>query len=88
MIIYADEESCLAAGVDPKKIELLAKKVSRLAREVEAMGLFIFGGSGSGTLRTVRTYDYGQIVVANLDGNIWSGGDGGVRIFNGVQYGE
>lgn len=88
MSIYADEDSCLAAGVDPKKVDALAKKLSRLASEVEAMGLYIFGGSGSGSLRTVKTYEHGQIVVANLDVNIWDGGDGGVRIFNGVQYGE
>lgn len=88
-MIYADEESCKAAGIDPKKVESLARRLDKLGKQAEKMGLFIFGGSGAGTLRTNEEYEHGQIVVGFIGGGgTWDGGDGGVREIDGVQYGE
>lgn len=89
IMIYADEKSCRAAGVDPKKVESLARRLNKLGKEAEKMGLFIFGGSGTGTLRTEKEYDHGQIVVGVISyGGTWDGGDGGIRENDGIQYGE
>lgn len=88
-MIYADEESCKAAGVDPMKVESLAKRLEKLGREASKMGLFIFGGSGSGTLRTRESYGNRNIVVASFgEGSEWDGGDGSTIMIDGVIYGE
>lgn len=88
-MIYADEESCKAAGVDPMKVESIARRLDKLGREAEKMGLFIFGGSGSGTLRTQESYNNRNIVVASFgSGGEWDGGDGATTTIDGVMYGE
>ena len=88
-MIYADEESCLAAGVDPMKVESIARRLDKLGREADKMGLFIFGGSGSGTLRTQESYNNRNIVVASFGmGGEWDGGDGATTTIDGVMYGE
>lgn len=43
---------CEAAGLDPKEVRRIAAGLSRYAREAAALGLEIFGGSGTGDLRT------------------------------------
>lgn len=94
---YTDEESCKAAGVDPIKVEALAKRLARVAMDAERMGLLIFGGTEGGSLRTIYdikgkgyTHDYigRQIVVAVVSKGNWSGGDGGMIEIDGVMYGE
>lgn len=87
-MIYADEESCRAAGVDPKKVESIARRLTKLGKEADGIGLFIFGGNGCGTLRTWKETEEGQIVVAHLGSVSWDGGDGAIREVDGVQYGE
>ena len=53
------------------------------------MGLFIFGGSGSGSLRTRESYDNRNIVVASFGGGSeWDGGDGATTTIDGIMYGE
>jgi hypothetical protein len=72
--MYMNEAECEAAGLDPKEVERIARGLSRYARQAEAMGLVICGGSGSSTLR----YDdggSGRLLVAKIDGNV-DGGDG------------
>lgn len=69
-----NEDECAAAGVDPKKVASIARRIERAAVEARALGIQIFGGSGSGSLR----FDDGQqrmLVLANVDGS-WSGGCG------------
>ena len=88
-MIYAYEESCKAAGVDPIKVESLARRLHKLGIEAHKMGLFIFGGSGSGTLRTEESYNNRNIVVASFGkGMEWDGGDGATTTIDGVMYGE
>lgn len=67
-------DECEAAGLDPAKVLRIAKGLSRYAKEAEALGLQIFGGTGEGSLR-FNDSGHGDLVVADLDGN-FSGGDG------------
>ena len=75
--VYTDE--CEFAGLDPKKVASIARRISRAAQEARALGITVFGGSGSGTLRWHAEYsdrnDQGPIVLAELDG-CFDGGDG------------
>lgn len=82
-----NEDECRAAGLDPVKVRSLAARLQRAARDAERMGLQVFGGAHSGSLR----YDDGggkQLVVAEMDG-AWSGGDGAThRDSDGLLRGE
>jgi hypothetical protein len=66
------------AGLDEKKVSSIASRLSKVAREAGAMGITIFGGSGSGSLRFYNPADgiTGRpLVIADLDGH-FDGGDG------------
>lgn len=52
MTLYENE--CLAAGKDPEAVRKLARTLDRAAKQAEALGVKIFGGSGNGT---IRSYD-------------------------------
>ncbi len=70
-----NERECEAAGLDLKKVRSIASRIERAALEAQAMGIQVFGGSSTGTLR----FDDGKgppLIIAVMDGN-WSGGDGG-----------
>jgi hypothetical protein len=71
---YVKEDECAAANLDPKKVASVARRISRAAMDAKAMGLVVFGGSGSGSLRFNDGGD-GQLIVAELDGP-FDGGDG------------
>jgi len=85
--MYVSHEECKAAGLDAKDVERIAKGLSRYARQADALGLAIFGGNGTGTLR----YDDGgpgRLIVADIDGHV-DGGDGGTsRSSDGLSRGE
>lgn len=72
-----DEEKCAEYGLDPKAVASIANRISRAAKEAKRLGLTIFGGAGSGSLRYGGT-DLGghHTEVATLDGS-FDGGDGG-----------
>ena len=78
--MYANEMECIAADLDVERVEPIAKRISKAAREAEKIGVKIFGGSGSGTLRFFdqKGIESRPLVVAHLDGNI-DGGDGSTR---------
>lgn len=70
-----NEDRCVVMGLDPKKVASIARRISKVALEAQTMGLTIFGGSGTGTLR--HWGEHGQEAeVADLDG-MFDGGDGG-----------
>ena len=75
--MHINEDECLAAGLDPKEVARIAKGLSRYAKQAEALGIEIFGGTGTGSLR-VDDNNPGRLVVAELDG-MFDGGDGGHR---------
>lgn len=83
MINWSDEQ-IIEAGLDPKKVESITRRLNKLGREMDSMGLSIYGASGSGHLihvsRPTHTEprqqpDY-ESSIANLDGcMVWDGGD-------------
>jgi len=81
-------DECEAAGLDHKEIQRIADGLSRYARQAEKLGLTIFGGSGSGSLRFRDDPDKGALIVAWLDG-MFDGGDGAEVDHNdGLSRGE
>lgn len=68
------QEECEAEGVDPKRIAQIARGISRYARELESMGLGVFGGGTGGSIRG-KADSRGRLVLATLDGE-FDGGDG------------
>ena len=84
---FIHEEECLAAGLDPKEVKRIAAGLSRYAKQAEKLGLCIFGGSGSGTLR-FDDHGPGSLVVADINGT-FDGGDGGSNTYeDGLLRGE
>lgn len=84
MAVHSEE--CRAAGIDEKAVASIARRLQKAAIDAQRLGLVVFGGSGSGSLRAVNT-EYsessssghcgtGKLVVADMDGS-WDGGDGG-----------
>lgn len=69
---------CERYGLDVKKVRSIATRLSKAALEAEKMGMEVFGGSGSGSLRYrgAELQGPGHSDVAHLDG-IYDGGDGG-----------
>lgn len=82
-----NEAECLAAGVDPAKVKAIASRLSRCGKELKAMGLEIFGGSGNGQIRA-ESSDAGSLVLAHVDG-VYNGGDGATDwSHDGLERGE
>lgn len=74
------EEGCLHIGMTESEISELKKIASgfsRLGRRVEKLGVHIFGGSGTGSLRKNDGTDK-AVIIAWIDG-IYDGGDGACR---------
>jgi hypothetical protein len=74
---YTNVDECEAAGLDPKEVERIANGLSRYAKKASALGIDVFGGSGSGSLR-FDDGGPGRLIVADIEGQI-DGGDGSVR---------
>lgn len=83
MIVHDPE--CESAGLDPASVARLAKLLDRAGKEAQRLGLSVFGGSGSGSLRHSTT----GLIVADITHGHWDGGDGAERIGeDGLRYGE
>lgn len=75
--MWINEKECKKAGLDIKKVESIARRISKAAKEAEEMGIEIFGGgSGIGELRYKDNMKIGSLKLASLDG-CFDGGDGG-----------
>lgn len=72
MRIY--EREIGAAGLDVEEVKRIARGLDRYARQAQAMGMIVFGGSGSGSLRA-RDDQEQCLVLADIDGT-FDGGDG------------
>jgi hypothetical protein len=83
---FAQESECEAAGVDAKKVESIARRLASLGKEAKALGLMIFGGSGTGTL---RPYGERPLIVARIGTDSWDGGCGATDYDSeGLERGE
>ncbi len=86
--MQVNARECEAAGLDPKEVRRIAAGLSRYAREAAALGLEIFGGSGTGDLRTEADARRAGLILARLDGS-FNGGDGASEYDeNGLLRGE
>lgn len=85
---YANEEECEAAGIDPNKVESLARRFAALSKEASALGVYMFGGSGSGTLRPIQ-HNERPLILAHVTTSGFDGGCGATRNDeNGLLRGE
>lgn len=75
--MYVNEAECIAAGLDPKEVEKVAKGLARQLKAARALGVYVFGGSGSGSLRyNDGDAGKGHLVVADCLPGTVDGGDG------------
>ena len=72
--MWVDTDKCIEFGFDPKRVESIARRISKAATEAREMGIVVFGGAGTGVLRKMGGGC--QNNVADLDGR-FDGGDGG-----------
>ena len=78
-VVY--DETCEFVDVDPKAVRSIARRLDSCARDMAKLGLFHFGGSGSGSIRA-HSPSHSQLgdrpyILADLGDNIrWDGGDG------------
>ena len=78
-----------AAGLDEKVVRSIARRLSNIAKEASSHNIQIFAGAGSATLRFNDRHDAGNLIIAEIDGGEWSGGDGGHDDrFDGLMRGE
>jgi hypothetical protein len=72
------EDECISAGLDPKAVLSIARRLDRACRDARKLGMTVFGGSGHGSLRYSDSHDASsrQLVVADLGPLGWDGGDG------------
>ena len=84
-----NDEECEAAGIDPKKVESIARRLKRISGEMQALGVVLFGGGGTGSLRFDEGNGKGRLVLAELGGHSFDGGDGcAMRDDSGLLRGE
>jgi len=72
---YVNEKECERANLDIKKIASIARRLSKAAKEASDMGITVFGGSGTGSLRFRESEDKKALILAYIDGDV-DGGDG------------
>ncbi|URC22859.1 hypothetical protein KASHIRA_02850 [Serratia phage vB_SmaM-Kashira] len=87
--MYRNEDECLAAGLDPKEVDKIARGLSRYGKMAKDLGISVFGGSGSGSLRFNQMNGKPELIVADLVGGIFDGGDGATDYdSDGLRRGE
>lgn len=69
-------QECEAAGIDEKEIRRIANGMARYAKQAEKLGLCIFGGAGTLSLRFTDDSGLGQLILAEVYSGDVSGGDG------------
>ncbi len=74
MTIVNDDE-CKKAGLNAKEVTRIARGLSRYGRQASKLGITIFGGAGSGSLR-FNDGNPQKLILAAIDGD-FDGGDGG-----------
>ena len=92
-----NKAECLAAGVDFREAAKLEKVLLKAHRMASKLGVTIFGGSGSGSLRKHPenggtfgdSYRYRAYILIQLPCGGFDGGDGGTDLdADGLLRGE
>ena len=76
---YVNERECKAAGKDPRRVKELADELYRISVRMKRMGVYVFGGSGSGSIRAKSEGDDRPLILAGFSGYGFDGGDGAER---------
>ena len=76
--MYVNEDECIAAGLDPKEVNRIAKGISRYAKQAQSLGITIFGGSSGRLDFDDRGTGSEPLIVASLDG-MFDGGCGSTQ---------
>jgi hypothetical protein len=82
-MVYLNENECDFVGYSEakrRKITRLATEIERAAKQLSKMGIQIFAGGSSTTLRYLdekHTEGYGAVIIGGISGGCWDGGDGG-----------
>lgn len=80
-MIDLNEAEIEFARLDRAKVASIVRRLSKAAMEARRMGLTVFGGSGTGSLRWHAEHsnqpDQRPLIIAYLDGS-FDGGDGAV----------
>lgn len=85
--MHVYEREVEAAGLDVEEVKRIARGLERYAKQAQAMGMIVFGGSGSGSLRA-RDGQEQCLVLAHIGGH-WDGGDGAAQEdADGLMRGE
>lgn len=83
MTTYANHAECDHVGVDPAEVDRIMRRLLRACRDAGALGLVVFGGSGSIDIRcpenVIVASSSGALNVSGGDGAIVRGGDGLLR---------
>ena len=80
------ETECEHAGLDPRKVMAIARRLAAASECAKDMGLTVFGGSGNGSLRFNDGHQR-PLVVAYCGQN-FDGGDGACNDDTGLMRGE
>ena len=74
-----NKAECLAADLDPAKVEAIAKRLARVATNADKMGFLIFTGiNGKCDLRYRYPEEEGKglLICAEIHTGSWDAGDG------------
>lgn len=82
-----NRKECLKAGLDPKKVGSIARRLERLCREADIIGISVFCGS-SNTLRFNDGEKGGLIVASFFAPNADGGAGDNVEDSEGYLRGE
>ncbi|CAB5514560.1 hypothetical protein LMG26857_03619 [Achromobacter anxifer] len=72
-----NENECAAAGLDPKKVEAIRRRMMRVCNDAQKLGITVFMGSAC-SLRASDGADR-KLILAHLNISNGDGGDGGAK---------
>lgn len=82
-----NDQECDKAGVDAKKIKAIERALKKAVKQANALGVTVFGGTGTLSLRFTDDPAKGDLILAEIKGNV-SGGCGAQGDEDGFIRGE
>jgi hypothetical protein len=81
-------EECEAAGIAADEVDIIARGISRYAKMAGKLGVTIFGGTGSGSIRIHDDDRKGALILATIDGPFDGGCGAACNDEEGLLRGE